>query len=125
RPAPARDDVAVACQDRQRVPPFGTLHGLGTLFCDRVVEADDAVFLDLHGGVSIALMGTGHYKCAFVAAAFAAALLCPCGSAPVRGPAAATAPSRDWGNVRPADPAAANAVLMRAISLVGTPYRYG
>ena len=25
----------------------------------------------------------------------------------------------------PADPAAANAVLMRAISLVGTPYRYG
>ncbi len=27
--------------------------------------------------------------------------------------------------VTPADPAAANAVLMRAISLVGTPYRYG
>ncbi|HET8818796.1 MAG TPA: C40 family peptidase [Xanthomonadaceae bacterium] len=30
-----------------------------------------------------------------------------------------------WSDVRPADPAAANAVLMRAISLVGTPYRYG
>ena len=30
-----------------------------------------------------------------------------------------------WGNTAPADPAAANAVLMRAISLVGTPYRYG
>ena len=32
---------------------------------------------------------------------------------------------RDWPAVRPADPARANAVLMRAISLVGTPYRYG
>ena len=30
-----------------------------------------------------------------------------------------------WNDVRPADPASANAVLMRAISLVGTPYRYG
>ena len=33
--------------------------------------------------------------------------------------------ARHWGNVAPADPAAANSVLMRAISLVGTPYRYG
>ncbi|MDQ3205723.1 MAG: C40 family peptidase, partial [Pseudomonadota bacterium] len=33
--------------------------------------------------------------------------------------------SRGWAVVQPADPAAANAVLMRAISLVGTPYRYG
>ena len=32
---------------------------------------------------------------------------------------------RDWPVVAPADPAKANAVLMRAISLVGTPYRYG
>ncbi|MCR6662018.1 MAG: C40 family peptidase [Luteimonas sp.] len=32
---------------------------------------------------------------------------------------------REWRVVEPADPAAANAVLMRAISLVGTPYRYG
>ena len=30
-----------------------------------------------------------------------------------------------WSDVRPADPGAANAVLMRAIGLVGTPYRYG
>ena len=30
-----------------------------------------------------------------------------------------------WPVVAPADPVAANAVLMRAISLVGTPYRYG
>ena len=34
-------------------------------------------------------------------------------------------PQRDWPVVHPDDPAAANAVLMRAISLVGTPYRYG
>src|SRR3546814_7951356 len=49
----ARDDVAVAGQDRQRIPPLGTFHGLGALFCDRVVEADDAVFLDFHVGVRI------------------------------------------------------------------------
>ena len=37
-------------------------------------------------------------------------------------------PTRDaagWSDVAPADPAAANAVLMRAIGLVGTPYVYG
>ncbi|MFC0677381.1 C40 family peptidase [Lysobacter korlensis] len=32
---------------------------------------------------------------------------------------------RDWPVVEPADPARANAVLIRAISLVGTPYRAG
>ena len=37
----------------------------------------------------------------------------------------AVVPQRDWPTVVPADPASANAVLMRAISLVGTPYRYG
>lgn len=39
-------------------------------------------------------------------------------------PGAAVA-QRAWPRVPPADPAAANAVLMRALSLVGTPYRYG
>jgi len=63
-------------------------------------------------------MGKRHYMCACIAAA----MLCACGSAPVREP---PAPARAWGNTAPADPAAANAVLMRAISLVGTPYRYG
>lgn len=33
--------------------------------------------------------------------------------------------ARQWPVVAPADPVAANAVLMRAISLVGTPYRWG
>ncbi|MBJ6980009.1 C40 family peptidase [Luteimonas sp. MC1895] len=32
---------------------------------------------------------------------------------------------RDWPQVTPVNPASANSVLMRAISLVGTPYRYG
>ena len=37
----------------------------------------------------------------------------------------ATPEARQWAVVEPADPARANAILMRAISLVGTPYRYG
>ena len=36
-----------------------------------------------------------------------------------------TPAAAQWPRVAPADPAKANAVLMRAISLVGTPYRYG
>ncbi len=48
-----------------------------------------------------------------------------CGNGNVRGSAPASANPRAWPQVRPADPAAANAVLMRAIGLVGTPYRYG
>ncbi|MES2671204.1 MAG: C40 family peptidase [Pseudomonadota bacterium] len=43
----------------------------------------------------------------------------------VRGTPPPPAPSRDWSGTAPNDPAAANAVLMRAIGLVGTPYRYG
>lgn len=39
--------------------------------------------------------------------------------------APAAANTRDWPQVTPANPGAANAVLMRAIGLVGTPYRYG
>jgi cell wall-associated NlpC family hydrolase len=34
-------------------------------------------------------------------------------------------PGRDRVDAAPRDPAAANAILMRAIGLVGTPYRYG
>ena len=60
----------------------------------------------------------------------AAATLClglsACGSGgDVRPSRAATVPTRTWPQVMPADPAAANAVLMRALGLVGTPYRYG
>ena len=55
-----------------------------------------------------------------------ALLLAACGHEPVRGTSRpASAPARAWPNNPPADPAAANAVLMRAISLVGTPYHWG
>ena len=58
--------------------------------------------------------------------ALSAALLAGCGGdRGVRRAAAPPAQPRDWPVVQPADPAKANAVLMRAISLVGTPYRYG
>jgi len=57
--------------------------------------------------------------------ALVAILLTACGHAPVRPPAHHAAPARQWHDRQPTDPAAANAVLMRAISLVGTPYRYG
>ncbi|GAB3336917.1 C40 family peptidase [Marilutibacter aestuarii] len=50
-------------------------------------------------------------------------LLAGCGGGDTVRPAA---PGGDaWPVVAPEDPAAANAVLMRALSLVGTPYRYG
>ena len=53
-------------------------------------------------------------------------LLAACGGKDnVRSPAPAQTDTRDWPQVRPADPEAANSVLMRAIGLVGTPYRYG
>ena len=53
-----------------------------------------------------------------------AGLLAACGGhQPVRD--ASPPAARHWGNAAPGDPAAANAVLMRALSLVGTPYRYG
>ncbi len=48
-------------------------------------------------------------------------LLAACSQAPVRRPA----PARVWPQVPPANPAAANNILMRALGLVGTPYRYG
>jgi len=50
---------------------------------------------------------------------------CGGGRSTVRPSAAPAAAVGTWGVTAPADPQAANAVLMRAISLVGTPYRYG
>ncbi len=50
--------------------------------------------------------------------------LAACGHTPAKRapPPAAT---QAWPHVTPADPTAASAVLMRALGLVGTPYRYG
>lgn len=51
--------------------------------------------------------------------------LAGCGGKTAR-PASPPADSkRDWPLVPASDPAAANAVLMRALGLIGTPYRYG
>ncbi|MBO9874882.1 MULTISPECIES: C40 family peptidase [Xanthomonas] len=54
-----------------------------------------------------------------------AAALAACGRHEVRHTRPAPVTVREWPQVAPADPGAANAVLMRALGLVGTPYRYG
>ena len=55
-----------------------------------------------------------------------ATALAGCGSGPGPRPARPVADrGHAWPVLPPADPAKANAVLIRAISLVGTPYRYG
>ena len=56
---------------------------------------------------------------------FTLALAACGGERALRRPAAPPAGAPDWPQVDPADPVAANAVLMRALGLVGTPYRYG
>ncbi|WP_186008325.1 NlpC/P60 family protein, partial [Xanthomonas arboricola] len=53
-------------------------------------------------------------------------LLGGCAQAPVRRPATTPPPApRVWPQVPPSNPAAANNILMRALGLVGTPYRFG
>ena len=54
-----------------------------------------------------------------------ALLLAACGGGTATRPSRPVAMPRAWPVVQPTDPERANAVLMRAISLVGTPYRYG
>ncbi len=67
-----------------------------------------------------------HYRGYAALALLIALLLGACGGGrTVRDGAEAGAVQRAWPVVRPTDPDRANAVLMRAISLVGTPYRYG
>ncbi len=63
---------------------------------------------------------------------WAAALLCGallavtgCGGSKPQALRTAPPAPRDWPVVQADDPAAATSVLMRAIGLVGTPYRYG
>ena len=64
------------------------------------------------------------YRLVFIAAGLL--VLAACGHSPVRPALHPAHPSQhQWQSLPPADPVAANAVLMRAISLIGTPYRYG
>lgn len=64
----------------------------------------------------------GRARALFVLPTLVLLALAGCSGTPVRHVPVAT---RAWPVVPPADPAKANAVLMRALSLVGTPYRYG
>ncbi|MGV8922313.1 MAG: C40 family peptidase [Thermomonas sp.] len=67
-----------------------------------------------------------HYRCSAVLALSAALLLPGCGGGnAAHKPVPHVAGNHTWPQVAPADPVRANAVLMRAISLVGTPYRWG
>ncbi len=67
-----------------------------------------------------------HYRCYAALALSAAILLAGCGGrSATREHAPPATSTRAWSNVSPVDPVRANAVLMRAISLVGTPYRRG
>ena len=66
-----------------------------------------------------------HYRRNAVLALSTALLRAACGGGDNVRPEPPQAATRAWPDQRPADPAKANAVLMRAISLVGTPYRYG
>ncbi|WP_082672460.1 C40 family peptidase [Luteimonas abyssi] len=66
----------------------------------------------------------------WIAAAVLPLALAACGGRPDVRPAQAPPPSappstRVWDVVAPGDPAAANSVVIRAIGLVGTPYRFG
>ncbi len=67
-----------------------------------------------------------HYRCYAALTLSAAMLLAGCGGGHhARETRPSIAASATWPQITPTDPASANAVLMRAISLVGTPYRYG
>lgn len=67
-----------------------------------------------------------HYRRYAALALSTVLLLVGCGGGDaVRTTRASPIATRDWPLLQPADPVRANAVLMRAISLVGTPYRYG
>ena len=66
-----------------------------------------------------------HYRWNAALALLTGLALTSCGGGNVRKIPTAMTRNQAWPQVAPADPVRANAVLMRAISLVGTPYRYG
>ena len=67
-----------------------------------------------------------HYRRNALLALSTALLLAACGGSDnVRPGARQQSVAHAWPSVQPSDPAKANAVTLRALSLVGTPYRYG
>ena len=67
-----------------------------------------------------------HYRCNAVLTLLTALLLAGCGGGEAsRTSSPSVVGNHAWPHVAPADTVRANAVLMRAISLVGTPYRHG
>ena len=80
----------------------------------------------LPGSTPVAARSTDGHGLLFPAIALLCLLLGACGGGDnIRPSVPASVAPRHWPQVLPADPAAANAVLMRAIGLVGTPYLYG
>lgn len=100
--------------------------GVGRVDVDRAFGQDTAVNAATHYPGSAVATPIGRLS-ALAASVLVAALLTACSHDAVREspPRHATASPRSWPTVMPLDPAAANAVLIRAISLVGTPYRWG
>ncbi|MEO6519120.1 MAG: C40 family peptidase [Pseudoxanthomonas sp.] len=81
--------------------------------------------LPLTTPVAAALPRVRHLSCLLVSAGLCLLLAACGGKDAVRQNAPPPASQHYWPPVQPVDPAAANAVLMRAIGLVGTPYTYG
>ncbi|WP_172837906.1 C40 family peptidase [Xanthomonas arboricola] len=88
-----------------------------------------ATFRTAHypGSMHITPVFAARARCAAVSSLLGLlVLLGGCAQAPVRRPAATPPPApRVWPQVPPSNPAAANNILMRALGLVGTPYRFG
>ena len=82
-----------------------------------------ATTTDHYPGKPAAMPERGFPLAFVLAGALLACVLGGCGGG--RQAVRTSPPGRTWPVVAPEDPVAANAVLMRAISLVGTPYRYG
>lgn len=78
------------------------------------------------GSTAAAPPATAAHALRTLAVLAAALTLASCGGGEnTRRASPAAADARSWPQITPADPQAANAVLMRALGLVGTPYRYG
>ena len=79
-------------------------------------------------GIPAPAPARAHTRLLLVPSRFATVLLASCGggeSVRTAPPKSQVAMPRTWPVVTPDDPQRANAVLMRAIGLVGTPYRWG